>query len=411
MTRHVAPHRAAMEALDEAQSARRRRDERGARAAMRRAFVLETQAAELVPEELEPTRSILFRSAASLAAELGDTIEARRLAIAGLRGNTPADLKAELFELLDGLVPRRVPASEATIVQQLRIHQVAPGGRALTIPMLAELQALWVRTIDDFTVGMNDPVFLDAGTGSFVIRYEISGDHADQSRLRSALAELRDVSEILLESRLRQGAPEAREEHLQRIHSVLELLTALTEANVVLEVTTAAGRAEAESFELHPPSREDLEGWQRMASSRIPSEDVPQADDLERVLRFVEIVSSGQYPTPETLSVVSRQVNYYRRATEILGYVRDRVLTPSGRLLVRLTGSDRWMDVLEHVTTSNVGSAWIDWSGETNFVDIDPASARAFLAETAIGLSDATMRRRALTLSTWHAKLVEMTSP
>jgi hypothetical protein len=276
--------------------------------------------------------------------------------------------------------------------------------------MLAELQALWVRTIDVFTAGVNDPVFLDAGTGSFVVRFEISGDQADQLRLQSAMGELRDVSEVLAESHLQQGAPEAREEHLQRIHSVLELLTALTDANVALEVTTAAGRSEAESFELRPPAREDLEGWQRMISSRIPSEDVPQADDLERILRFVEIVSSGRYPTPETLEVVERQVNYYRRATELLGYVRDRVLTPSGRLLVRLTGADRWMDVLEHVTTSNVGSAWIDWSGETSFVDIDPASARAFLTETAIGLSDATIRRRALTLSTWHAKLVAMTS-
>ncbi|MCA9705255.1 MAG: hypothetical protein KDK70_05340 [Myxococcales bacterium] len=405
MSPHVAPHRAAMEAVDEAALARRRGDDRAARAALRRALSLEAQAAALVPGGLEPTRSILHRSAATLAAELGDTIEARRLALAGLRGDPPAELKAELFEVLDGLAPPHAGPRDDVVVQQLRIHQASPAGRVLTIPTLAEIQALWVRTIDTLTTGVNDPVLLDASVGSFVVRFEIAGDEHDAAQVRSALGELRDVAELLAESRLLRGPWPEREAHLRRIHGVLELLTALTAANAALEVTTEVAPGRSESFELHPPSPDDLQRWQQLAATRIPSVDVPQADDLERVLRFVEILSTGGYPTPETLQVVARQINYYRRATEILGYVRDRVLTPSGRRLVRLTGTPRWADVLEHVTTSDVGSAWIDWSGTASLLDLDPSSAAAFLTEMAVGLSEVTLRRRALSLSTWHAKL------
>lgn len=391
--------------MDEAEFARRRKDPAGATNAMRRALELESTAAEAVPHDLEPTRSILYRSAASIAAELGDTIAARRLAIAGLRGDTPAEIKAELFEVLDGLMPTRGHDDEGTVVQQLRIHRASPTDAALTIPVIAEIQTQWFRTIDEMTNWTIEPVLLDASAGSFVVRFELQGTEDDQLVLQGALAELHDVARFIADARLRQGPPKARKKHLQSIRSVLNLLSALTEANAILEVTTRARHEPAASFELRPPTRKDLQKWQGTTSCRIPSGDVPQADDLERVLRFVDIVAKGGYPTPETLEVVGRQVNYYRRTAEILGYLRDRLLSPSGRLLARLSGTDRWTHVLEHVTTSDIGSAWIDWSGQTNFLDIDPATAAAFLTDTVVGLSESTIRRRAVTLSTWHARL------
>lgn len=70
-----------------------------------------------------------------------------------------------------------------------------------------------------------------------------------------------------------------------------------------------------------------------------------------------------------------------------------------------VSGSHTAEHVLEHVTTSDVGSAWIDWSDTANFLDIDPSTAADFLAETVVGLSESTIRRRAVTLSSWHAKL------
>ena len=49
---------------------------------------------------VEPSRSILFRSAAGLAQRAGATDQARALAREGLRGTPPADIRAELEELL-----------------------------------------------------------------------------------------------------------------------------------------------------------------------------------------------------------------------------------------------------------------------------------------------------------------------
>lgn len=66
----------------------------------RQALGLERQAAGLVEVGIEPTRSILYRSAASLAFNCGDYQEARRLAQAGLDGNPPAWVADELREVL-----------------------------------------------------------------------------------------------------------------------------------------------------------------------------------------------------------------------------------------------------------------------------------------------------------------------
>ena len=99
LSRHVAPHRAAMSAMDSAESARRRKDRGAEKVALREALALETGAAELAPDH-EPTRSVLYRSAACIAVELGDTAEAHRLARAGLRDSTPAEIRAEILSLL-----------------------------------------------------------------------------------------------------------------------------------------------------------------------------------------------------------------------------------------------------------------------------------------------------------------------
>lgn len=51
--------------------------------------------------DLEPTRSVLFRSAAVLALECGELTTARVMANDGLTDNTPCEIAAELRELLE----------------------------------------------------------------------------------------------------------------------------------------------------------------------------------------------------------------------------------------------------------------------------------------------------------------------
>ena len=76
------------------------------------AFEKEKSAADLMVEklEIEPTRSVLHRSAATLAWRCGKFKEAKKLAYRALAGNPPAEIEAELFDLLDA-----VKLSEASL--------------------------------------------------------------------------------------------------------------------------------------------------------------------------------------------------------------------------------------------------------------------------------------------------------
>jgi hypothetical protein len=93
-------HRRAEAAVDAAALARQTGDAIGARKAMAEALELERRAAELTPEGVEPTHSMLYLGAATLAAELGDHEEAARLAAAGLTGRPSDEVRAELKQFV-----------------------------------------------------------------------------------------------------------------------------------------------------------------------------------------------------------------------------------------------------------------------------------------------------------------------
>lgn len=69
----------------------------------RQAFLKEREAAQLVQDHLaeEPSRSILHRSAASLAIDCGELREAERLIAFALTGNPPTEIAEELRDLLE----------------------------------------------------------------------------------------------------------------------------------------------------------------------------------------------------------------------------------------------------------------------------------------------------------------------
>jgi hypothetical protein len=97
-----ADHLRAMEHVDKALAARQRGDTTAFAQNFAEAFRLEKQAAEaMVPYlDVEPTRSVLLRSAASLALECKRNEEAERLACLGLSGKPPAEIRAELRDVL-----------------------------------------------------------------------------------------------------------------------------------------------------------------------------------------------------------------------------------------------------------------------------------------------------------------------
>ena len=103
MTDPQALHREAMDLAEEAsfEQAAGRVDR--AKQLYATAFELERQAAELLDTriDLEPTRSVLFRSAASLALDCSDPRAAERLLARALSGNPPPEIASELRDLFE----------------------------------------------------------------------------------------------------------------------------------------------------------------------------------------------------------------------------------------------------------------------------------------------------------------------
>lgn len=95
-------HHKAMDLVDRADRARLENQEQRAAELLGEAFEVELQAASLLSSriELEPSRSILYRSAASLAIECGQPREALRLVEMAMAGHPPIEIVEELKELL-----------------------------------------------------------------------------------------------------------------------------------------------------------------------------------------------------------------------------------------------------------------------------------------------------------------------
>jgi hypothetical protein len=96
-------HRGAMQLVDDSMLARQAGNEREHLSLLKRAFDLERAAADSSCErvDFEPTRSVLHRSAASIALELGDVSSAERLICRALLGSPPENIAEELRDLLE----------------------------------------------------------------------------------------------------------------------------------------------------------------------------------------------------------------------------------------------------------------------------------------------------------------------
>jgi len=101
MTQVNVLHREAMDLAELAQVAKLRGEIEQANHLHRQAFTKESSAAALIANqwESEPTRSVLHRSAASLAIECGEFEIANRLIATALSGNPPAEIAEELQDL------------------------------------------------------------------------------------------------------------------------------------------------------------------------------------------------------------------------------------------------------------------------------------------------------------------------
>lgn len=94
-------HKQAMDFAEMAQVAKLKGDSVLALQLSRQAFEKERLAAELIVNNLaaEPTRSVLHRSAATLAIDCGEISAAERLIAIALSGNPPQEIAEELKDL------------------------------------------------------------------------------------------------------------------------------------------------------------------------------------------------------------------------------------------------------------------------------------------------------------------------
>lgn len=101
MTQVNVLHREAMDLAELAQVAKLRGEVEQSNHLLKQAFAQESSAAALIANhwEYEPTRSVLHRSAASLAIECGEFEMANRLIVTALSGNPPAEIAEELQDL------------------------------------------------------------------------------------------------------------------------------------------------------------------------------------------------------------------------------------------------------------------------------------------------------------------------
>ncbi len=100
-------HHGAMKSLQQAEeiSASLKPDMASYKKSLRDALELETKAAMLLKDKIaaEPTRSVLFRSAASIAITCGEYRKAENLVVQALYGNPPQEIKDELLDLFSNI--------------------------------------------------------------------------------------------------------------------------------------------------------------------------------------------------------------------------------------------------------------------------------------------------------------------
>jgi hypothetical protein len=178
-----------------------------------------------------------------------------------------------------------------------------------------------------------------------------------------------------------------------------------------LRVNLAVSTNSPELYFVNSISTEDIPKVEESVQQniRVLSRDIPQADNLERILDFASLLI--QYPSSPSIvrqkfldidGISERQFFYYLRAVEILGLANERQEpTASCYILHRLQNEAKKRFLAYQFISSNVGSAWFNWQNANDLSDIQPESATEFLLEVCPSLAEETAKRRAKTLKSW----------
>jgi hypothetical protein len=136
---------------------------------------------------------------------------------------------------------------------------------------------------------------------------------------------------------------------------------------------------------------------------RVESIEVPQANDLNRLFRMLELIDNGEINIGYQLSLSPRQVEYYQQAARILDLLNENdMITSRGKYLLNLPQvSDRYKVAMLLFESSPVGFAWLSYCDQQSVMTLDPESALNFLESQSSNLSTNTIERRSKTLRAW----------
>ena len=141
-----------------------------------------------------------------------------------------------------------------------------------------------------------------------------------------------------------------------------------TQLSLGLELWSAAGDMSSVSFDIKALGKTKLEAY-RGSVRVIRSIDVPQANDLTKVIYVVEISADGRDARKVGIpDVGDRQWDYYFHAARILGLVTAfGATTPAGNQIVRTTDQQERLRRLAFLfETSDIGQAWLTWTGSNS---------------------------------------------
>ncbi|MBU1627191.1 hypothetical protein KKB18_07460 [bacterium] len=116
-------HRQAMDFAEQAFSAKREGDIELSKELFLQAMELEIKAANALKDDFdrEPSRSVLYRSAASLALECGQLVYAYDLICEAFRGNPPHEIAEELIKLKELLLAKLLKQFQEL---EIKVHEL-----------------------------------------------------------------------------------------------------------------------------------------------------------------------------------------------------------------------------------------------------------------------------------------------
>ena len=146
---------------------------------------------------------------------------------------------------------------------------------------------------------------------------------------------------------------------------------------------------------------------------RVPSEEIPQADNLIDVIRTIIAVSQGSMTFQEigqAINKVERQGRYYRKAAEIIGMVQtpsrnQSILTPLGQSFVQNNPTMTNPALLQGVLNSRIFQRVIPYLESKGNVGVTRMEFESFLRNTADLGADTMAPRRISSVISWLLEL------